>query len=107
MQININGNVEKIIQSQLAAGNYRSAEELLEEMAAAWAINQKPAASGPPLPVMEQRIDPTRLAAEQGILPCDDVRQLQGIGWPMDDSIEEFEVFLRDQRDADGAGDRG
>jgi hypothetical protein len=107
MQIDIHGNIEKFIQSQLAAGNYRSVEELLEEMAAIWKASQRPAANGSPLPVMQERLDVARLAAHQGVGPCEDLRDLQGAGWPAADSIEEFDNFLRELRGSGIAGDRG
>lgn len=50
------------------------------------------------LPRMPERLDIAVLAAEQGIRPCDDLRQLQGIGWPAEDSIEDFEQFLEELR---------
>jgi len=107
MQIDIHGNIEKFVQSQLAAGKYRNAEELLEEMAADWKASQQRAASGLPLPVMQERLDMARLAVDQGVEPCADLRALQGTGWPAADSIEEFETFLRELRGSGIAGDRG
>ena len=106
MQINIHGNFEKFVQAQLAAGKYRSAEELLEEMAAVWKANQQPTANGSPLPVMQQRLDIARLAADQGVEPCNDLSALQGTGWPATDSIEEFETFLRELRGSGVTEDR-
>jgi hypothetical protein len=44
---------------------------------------------------MPARPDIAKLAADQGVLPCHDVQELQGNGWPAEDSIEEFERFLR------------
>ena len=107
MQIDIHGNIEKFVQAQLAAGKFRSAEELLEEMAAVWQASQQLTANGTPLPVMQERLDIARLAVDQGVDPCEDLLALQGTGWPAADSIEEFETFLRDLRSSDIAGDQG
>jgi len=107
MQIDIHGNIEKFVQSRLAAGKYQNAEELLEEMAAAWKASHEPRANSSALPVVQERLDVAKLAADQGVEPCDDLRNLQGSGWPADDSIEEFESFLQEQRGSVLGGDRG
>jgi|GEM_PF-4749461 hypothetical protein len=107
MQIDIHGNIAKLVQAQLAAGKYRNAEELLEEMAAVWKASQPPTANGSPLPVMQERLDVGQLALDQRIGPCEDLRALQGSGWPAADSVEEFETFLRDVRGSGATGDRG
>ena len=103
MQITVNGEFEKLIAEQLATGNYRNAEDLLEDMAAAWKARQSAASDASSVPSTGEKTDFSKLAAAQGVKPCSDPRNLQGDGWPAEDTIEEFEAFLRDLRHRDPA----
>jgi len=95
MHIEIDGVTEKLIQAGIASGRFRSAEDVIAEMARAWAAST--AVSAAALPRLSPSTDIRALAAEQGIQPFDPHAAPPDF-WPEDETCDEFLAFLHDVR---------
>ena len=101
MRIEITGDTEKLIQAQLASGQFRTPDECVEAMARHWLQSHHggPAA----FPTLPETTDIEAVAAAQGVGPCDDPNRLQTNLWPDDEPVDEFLTFLREIRHDDHA----
>lgn len=95
MQVEINGDAEKLIQASIAAGKFRSAEEAVAAMAKVWLDSASSGAQA--LPRLSPSTDIHTLIARQGIRPFG-ASTAQPDFWPQDESIDDFLVFLADTR---------
>ena len=95
MNIEINGETERLIQAALASGKYISAEEFV----AAMAKQELRSGLDGELPgELPNHIDIEELAASQGVGPVEDFRDLAVDFWPKDESVDDFIGEIRSLR---------
>jgi hypothetical protein len=105
MNIQINGDAEKLIQAGLASGEFDSVEEAVAVMAKCWAERKEIAESNRLFPAFPKSTDIAELAVQQGVPPFDPATRPPEI-WPPDESVDDFVAFIRDVRqDKSAAGD--
>lgn len=97
MNIEINGETERLIQAALASGKYTSAEEFVAAMA-------KQELQPGPIHELPDRIDVDALAAQQGVRPFRANEPRPSGIWPEDESTDEFLRFLRESRTEPNSG---
>jgi hypothetical protein len=102
MQVEITGEVERMIQAALASGQYASAEQFIAAMAADWNRQQGGGVTAV-MPPMPDHIDLSSLLSEQNIKPCEDPLALATDIWPKDESTDDFLAFLQETRHDQGA----
>jgi hypothetical protein len=95
MQIEINGDTERLIQAGLASGEFTTAEEAIAAMAKVW--TQAKAERPDSIPRLEPHTDINALVDKQGIRPFEPTADRPDF-WPHDESADEFLAFLRESR---------
>jgi hypothetical protein len=91
MQIDLNGEAERIILEQVSSGRFATAEDAANEALRLLSLHER----GTPLTPFEEL---QRKATEQGVAPLKDGTELNSDFWPEDEPIEEFLAFLGELR---------
>jgi len=86
MQIEIDGETERLFRSALATGQYESAEEIVAELAKQLQVG----AAEDFLQPLPEHLDIDDVARKQGVDPISDFRQLKADFGPPDETSEEF-----------------
>src|SRR5450759_5196337 len=100
MDIEINGDTEKLIQAELASGKFHTPEEAIAAMVRAWVESQAPEVHE--VSRLSPRTDIVALAARQGVKPFDPTAKVPDF-WPPDESADELLRFLHGVRRDDVA----
>ena len=94
MQIEINGEAERMVQQLMDSGRFDSPDEVVEA-----AIIAMPTFNLPCRPPTERRLE--ALIRLQGVKPLKDGTELYADFWPDDESIDDFNDFVREIRSND------
>jgi Arc/MetJ-type ribon-helix-helix transcriptional regulator len=97
MRIDITGEMEKLIQAQVAAGQFDSPAEFVEATVKHWQRTHN-GGPGEAIGPLHEHADIEELAAAQGVGPLRDPAQLRADFWPDDESVDDFVAEIRSLR---------